>query len=97
MATLIAQRIEMRNERTSDIQMHMGLNGFVILNKITVNDIFCLKKESVRLNGRPPHIFTSPHLALFAKGLDTTALKKNTPLKQYCVPALYFIFILHFT
>ena len=34
--------------------------------------------KNVRLNGRPPHIFTSPNLALFAKSLDTPGEQVST-------------------
>ncbi|KAG8141416.1 hypothetical protein E2320_007040, partial [Naja naja] len=33
---------------------------------------------NVRLNGRPPHIFTSPNLALLAKSLDTPTLEVSS-------------------
>ena len=44
--------------------------------KISLNSSFAFNvngSKNVRLNGQPPHIFTSPNLALFAKRLDTPA------------------------
>ncbi|KAK3568677.1 hypothetical protein QTP86_012873 [Hemibagrus guttatus] len=38
--------------------------------------------KNVRLNGRPPHIFTLPNLALFAKSLDTPEVRDAVKLKK---------------
>ena len=48
--------------------------------KISLNSSFAFNvngSKNVRLNGRLPHILTSPNLALFAKCLETPGLSQK--------------------
>ncbi|KAK3542811.1 hypothetical protein QTP70_003071 [Hemibagrus guttatus] len=49
---------------------------------IAVGTNSSLFSKNVRLNGRPPHIFTLPNLALFAKSLDTPEVRDAVKLKK---------------